>query len=457
MATDKKALHLGSGRVRVAGRLIGQVNGVAVERDVTKAEHMTNVDLEFRRDFVLPIETRFSMRFTFEEVIPYNTNLLLGLPGYRAVPLDRKLGGNVLAPFQFVNDPRLFDEYPVLQMSAENRPIWSPMVYPMSSPNSSAKKPVVSVSAQNTSPAAPATTGYVGFFVTAESGVGGTNESILSNPIIIAHNTAAAGDGDIITLTVTLDPTSHTAGSMLRVYRAAYSYYPAYEMYQGTPAASMLYPDTGGLGLPDYTILAGDVTNGYAVLTVTAKKALAVGQPPLPFSSVKNYSGSVTYAWLTDFDIMPKWKGGSAIRRTLSAAEQGGATGTILPFQTVKALYYYNAGDVAEMPLGTSNGENPVVPMSVEIPMPDQQSKIFINLYRVQVNQSFSFALNERDWTGVPFVGDALDAEDLYPDYPYGYWQVMGPLARRIMLGGNYSGYTDLSKAYLFPQKTLYS
>lgn len=455
MTQDKKALHLGGARVRVAGRHVGQVMDATLIRDVTKAEHMTNVNLEFRRDFVIPIETRFGLNFTFGEVLPYNANLMLGMPGYRGVPIDRKLSGNVNPPFQFIVDPRLYTEYPTLYMSLEGQPVWAPMVYTMGNPGSSAKPPAPSVSGVNASPAAPATTGYVGFFVTMAAAAG-ANESILSSPIIIPHNTAAAGDGDDINLTVTLIPGQHVAGDTIRVYRFTYQYFSAYKMYQGTQSANAKV-DLDGIGATLYAITAGDVTNGYAVIAVKAKRATLAGNPPLPLSAVTNYNGAITYEWLRDFDILPTWKTGSAIRRTLTPIEQAGATGTIEPFQTVKAAYYYNAGDVAELPLGTSNGENPVVPMSLEIPLPDGQSKIFIELHRVQVNQSFTFAVNERDWTGIPFTGDALDAEELYPDYPYGYWQVMGPLARRIILGNNYSAFADLTKAYQFPNKTLYT
>lgn len=455
MAQDKKALHLGGARVRVAGRYVGQVMDAALERSVTKAEHMTNVDLEFRRDFILPIETRFGLRFTFGEVIPYNANLLMGMPGYRAVPLDRQLSGNVLAPFQFTNDPRIYTEYPTLGLSVENRPIWSPLVYPMGSSASSAMLPVGAVAAKNNSPANPGSMGFVGFFVTACEAAG-TKESILSSVALVEHNTAAAGNGDTITLTVTLDP-SYIALNTLRVYRFAYSYYSAYGTYQGTAAANALYEYSSGPAVDDYVIQPGDVTAGYATLTVTAKKALVSGNPPLPLSAVTSYDGSETFVWLDDFDIMPLWKGGSAIRRTLSSVEQAGASGAIEAFETVKCIYYYNGAGVAELPLGTSRGENPVVPMSLEIPMPDGQSKIYIELHRVQVNQSFTFALNERDWTGVPFTGDALDAEELFPDYPYGFWQVMGPLAERIKQGGNYAAFGNLADAFQTPWKTLYT
>ena len=99
--------------------------------------------------------------------------------------------------------------------------------------------------------------------------------------------------------------------------------------------------------------------------------------------------------------------------------------------------YYYNTAEVAEAPIGTSGGENPVVSANCEVLFPDNQSKIIFNIWRMQVNTSMSFATSERDWTGIPFAGDTLDASDIYPDYPYGYMQVVGPLARRILEGGN--------------------
>lgn len=448
MAQDKKSLHLGSARIRIAGRYVGQVSDVRLERDVTKAEHMTNTGLEFRRDHVIPVETRMGMSWTFQEIIPYNANLLFGMPGYRAVPADRRLAGAPIQPGTWEKDPRLNPERPTLGMSLEGQPIWSPMVYPMANPDISAFAPVTSVSAQNQAAPVPATTGYVGFFVTGCKAVGdSSNESIISNVAIVSHNTAATGDGDEIKLYVQLN-SDLVATTALRVYRFDYTWNATYQTYvASTYSASQLF-DVGA-GVSETVISAGDVTAGYKVLTVTAKKTLLAGLPPVPWSSVTDWTGVTTYKWLTDYEVLPAHKGGSAIKRV-----PGGA---IAEFETVHANYYYDAASVMELPLGTSRGENPTVPMQIEIPFPDGLSKIIIELHRVQVNSSATFALNERDWTNVPFAGDALDAEDLYPDYPYGFWQVMGPLATRAVQGGNYAALAGATQVYEMGHRTSWA
>lgn len=451
MAQDKKSLHLGSARIRIAGRYVGQVSDVRLERDVSKAEHMTNVGLEFRRDHVIPVETRMGMSFTFQEIIPYNANLLFGMPGYRAIPADRRLSmGTPMEPGTWVRDPRLYTEYPTLGMSLEGQPIWSPLVYPMCNPDLSAFSPV-SISAQNQVPPNPAAVGYVGFFVTACNGVGdSTKQSIISNVAIVQHDTSAAGDGDAIKLYVQLTD-ELAAANGLRVWRFDYTWNATYQTYVCSSGSGDHLYDYDGLGVTEYAITAGDVANGYAILDATAKRTLvaASGLPPVPINKVTSWDGATTMIWLEDYEIIPTYKGGAAIKRV--------PTGSIAEFETVICIYYYDAATVYELPLGRSGGENPVVPMQVEIPFPDGLSKIIIELHRVQVNSSATFALNERDWTGVPFVGDALDAEDLYPDYPYGFWQVMGPLAQRAVQGGNYAVLAGATKVYEFGSRTSWA
>ena len=449
MAQDKKSLHLGSARIRIAGRYVGQVSDVRLERDVTKAEHMTNVGLEFRRDHVIPVETRMSMSWVFQEIIPYNANLLFGMPGYRAVPADRRLAGAPIEPGTWAKDPRLTTEYPTMGMSLEGQPIWSPMVYPMANPDINAFNPVTSVAAQNQ--AAPGgTPGYVGFFVTAiNAKADTTKESIISNVAIVQHDTAAAGDGDAINLYVQL--TAELAAlNALRVWRFDYTWNEEYQTYictsgTGDHAYELVALEDG------YEITAGDITNGYATIPVTGKKALtaASGLPPLPISKFSSWDAATTFVWLEDFEILPNHKGGCSTKRV--------PTGAIGEFETVKAAYYYDAAGIKELPLGNSGGENPAVPMQIEIPFPDGISKILIELHRVQVNSSATFALNERDWTNVPFQGDALDAEELYPDYPYGFWQVMGPLANRAVQGGNYAALAGKTKVYEMGNRTSWA
>lgn len=453
MAQDRKGLTLGSGRVRIAGRYVGQVSDIRLERDVTKAEHMTNVDIEFRRDFVLPVETRMGLSWTFGEIIPHNVNFLFGGKGFRSVPADRSLASMPTDPYiwgdpDLVKVPLVHTEYPTMCMSLDSQPVWSPLTYPLINGQVGAQSAPRSVSAQNQ--AAPvAAPEYVGFFVTAAGLTGSDLESLPSNVAIVAHNAAAGSDGDAVTLIVQLNA-DHVAATTLRVFRYHYHWSSTYGCYfvpNGETASNHLYD----LGTPDwYVISAGDVTAGYATISVTCKKAAIAGAPPTTSFALSSWDGVTTYDWLEDYEIMPSWKGGAAIRLNPESTAVG-------QFDTCKFWYYYDANQIIESPFGVSGGENPVVPVTVEYPFPDGLSKIIVALWRVQVNSSVAFALTERDWMGVPFAGDALDASELYPAYPYGYYQFMGPMARRAVAGGNFAMTGTSSKPYELGDKTTWA
>lgn len=93
MTQDKKTLQLGGGLICAHGRHVGQISGAYVERSVDKVRHDTNFGLEYKTDHVIAIKTGYNVGWTFGEVQPGAMNLLLGSPGYGAVPWDRSLPG----------------------------------------------------------------------------------------------------------------------------------------------------------------------------------------------------------------------------------------------------------------------------------------------------------------------------------------------------------------------------
>lgn len=446
MAQDKKALHLGGGRIHVGGRNCGQVSNIQLRRDVTKAEHMTNTHPEFRRDFVLPIESRVGLRWMFGEVNPWAANMLLGMPGYRQVPFDRTLpGGGAVAPGTVPTYGLEWDQRPTLAASMDNKPIWASLVHPVDTGVPGTPPAPTHITANNlTAPPQPPAVTYVGFFASVLA-AGLTEESMMKGAAIVPLYDIG---GTVNTVKVIIGLTdnaweipegdnkgAHDATMFVRLYRFDYTKDADTGMFQGTSdgvANAIQALDGAGL-ITEEIITAAELAQGYKEITLTLDTFPLVTGLPV----VKNYFRATdvdgnNLVWLDDYEILPFWNGGAAIRK---AATYTTLTG-LEPWDMIYCYYTYDGGQIVEAPIGL-RGENPVVPIVVELPYPDGRSKIIIEIPRMQVNNSATFAPNERDWTGLDFDGDALDASDEFPDFPYGWIQFRGPMATRIIKGGN--------------------
>lgn len=445
MTLDTKSLHLGSGRILIGGRNCGQVSGIQLRRDVTKVEHMTNVHPEFRRDFVLPIESRVGLRWMFGEVSPWAANMLLGMPGYRQVPFDRSLtGAGAVEPGTIPVYGLTWNQSPTLPMSADRKPVWASLVHPIDSGVPGTPPAPVSVSANNiTAPPSGAAVTYVGFFASiigagAEESmckgaaivplydIGGTTNTV--DVIIgLTDNDYEIPEGD--------NKGAHDATMSVRLYRYDYTKNADTGMFQGTSAGvtnAIQALDAGGL-ISEEAITAPELAQKWKKITLTLSTfPLIAGTPVLPDVFAASDTDGNPLRWLDDYEVLPFWNGGAAIRKAADAVTLTGVEG----FDMINVQYTYDAGQVLEAPIGL-RGDNPVVPVTVELPFPDGVSKLIFEVPRVQVNNSATFAPNERDWTGLDFDGDALDASDEYPDYPYGWIQFRGPMATRIIKGGN--------------------
>lgn len=443
MAQDKKGLALGGGMVKTYGRYVGQVLDVYVEREVSKAEHMTNVGIEYTRDFVLPIMSGVNVGWVFQEIVPFNANFMLGQPGYRMVPTDRKLANPAVAPGTFGDFGLTYDEYPTLGISLEGIPMWSPLTHNMYNPNPSAPAPAASVVAKNDEvPSAIA--GYWGFTCTVSDPTD-THESSFCNIHVVPNY----GATDVFTVRVNLAST-HVATEIVKVYYYAYNYNTSQRAYYGTYAANGL-ADLDGIGGVNTVLAGGDITAGYVDISVDTANARVAGAPPSPVVKVSDAIQSTDYQWLDDFDFDPTYRTGSQIRKSANPAS------AISDWETVYVQYYYNANDVVETPFVQTDGSNPVIPITVIYPFPDNQSKMIFEIPRVQIKTNFRIAVNERDWMGIPFSGMALDASDIYPDYPYGWIQFTGPIATRVREYGNIPWGIGEVGYDLTDQKTSYS
>lgn len=422
MAQDKKGLALGGGMVKTYGRFVGQVLDVYVEREISKAEHTTNVGIEYTRDYVLPIMSGVNVGWVFQEIVPFNANFMLGQPGYRAIPSDRRLSNPPIAPGTFGDYSLPYSEYPTLGLSLEGIPMWAPLTHPMYNINPGAA--AIPTSCYATNQETPSTiVGYWGFTASALH-TGATNESNCCN-IHVAPEYSAT---DVFTVRVNLDD-SHIAGDEIRVYYFAYAYNNALRSYYGTYVTSAL-ADLDGIGTTETILSAGDITAGYVDIDVDTTYARVSGVPKV-WATVTSPDEVTSYSWLTDYDIDPSYRTGSQIRKSANPSS------AIPDWGSVKVNYYYNGNEVVEAPLVQTDGRNPIIPITVIYPFPDNQSKMIFEIPRVQVKSNFRIAVNERDWMGIPFAGQALDASDIYPDYPYGWLQFTGPIATRVAEQGN--------------------
>lgn len=439
-AKNTDNLHIGGAYCLIDDLQESQINNLSLRGDITKQEHRTSEELMNRIDFVLPVEEGYSASFNFAEFSPMVMNTVMGKPGFSQVPVDQSLANIFAAPFQFTHDPRLKTQKVQMLDTFGGVPKFQYLFHAMSNIDASAATPFRGITAQNVS--SSSSTGYVGIYATISTS-SSTHESILSPVAIVPHNTGASGNGDRIVVRVKLE-SDHTAGMRIKIYKTTYTKIAATNEYIGAYATDMGYTSPG-TGSPDndafgwaagaiayYTILSGDVTAGYAQFSVYAKKAAtsSSGRPPLPISSVTSADGLTSYVWLTDYNFIPQYKTGSGIKRV--------STGNIPAYSQAIVNFYWDAGQVAQMPLGSQLARNPIVPIEFKIPFPNNVGWMLCHLHRGQIRTNWSLNISEGNWTEVPFDVTALDASDEFPYTPFGYWQMGGPIAQQITNLGNF-------------------
>jgi len=435
MTHSKKALPLLTGQARVYGRHVGQVRNIRIDRRVGKAAHETNYGLEFKTDHVIAIRTAYSVGFTFEEIQPANANLMLGAPGYGMVPVDRTMPGLRRTPamLAYGTTRRQFTETAQLYLDdVHSLGVLNELMYPIVPQNSAAiSAPEIAVINNDF------TGTIVGYYAVVVSGSGAAraNESLPSNIEIVPYSSVE----DTFTITY---KHGTVQGTHWNVYLSTMK-----------PKSGVGHSFLGGFklmdnftsiiwgGLTEVTNADGTITligDGEAVDPVTLEfdpagdGAVGVGVPVTPIDVLYYHAttGALTSAvWCVDFHYDGAYKGGSMVK--IAKGSELLASG-----QPVEIVYWYDVLTMRELPLDAS-GRSPVVPMTFEYLFPDQESKIIWHFYRVQINSDLSFAANEGDWSGMDFQGETLDATDLYPNYGFGYMQIMGPLAAEIKEFGN--------------------
>lgn len=454
---NEKPLLLGGGQIRVAGRFAGNVTGCYVDKAVNKATHQTNFGLEFRTDHVLAISSAYNLGFTMMDINPENANLMLGAPGFNAVPTDRSLPGERrdLTLLNYGQNRMQYVEETKLKLDIDGKAVWSPLIYPIAAANAGAlASPIISVTNQAFSGAVGSYLAYC--FAVRNTGAAST-QSLPSNIEFTPFTAGAPGHEALLGALVPPQGTTYINTDEFSIYQATVTRDPVTQEWDfsggsGMELVDVAVPagtDTGfdwvALGVPvagspnNGWLIDGDSTSGtfYGVDwygdTMTTSTAIPPSMVPI---TVKTYDPIstpsvplyVTMTWLVDFMYEQNRYAGGSVKTTYGSR--------ILHADTCNISYYYDAAQVREMPL-IGMGQNPIIPMTLEIVYPDNRSKMIWHFFKVQINTNMRLATNENDWMGVDFTGETLDASDIYPRYGFGYVQFTGPIIDLIKEFGN--------------------
>jgi hypothetical protein len=439
MTQNPDALVLGGGQVFANRRMVGQVKGASVERRVTKASHDTNYGLEYSTDHVISIKTAFNVRWTFEEISPQNANMLVGMPGYGAVPVDRSLPGSRRTPalLAYGTTRRQDIRYPRLLLDAASNGIWSPLLYPIAMQDSAAvASPEISI--DNSSFTGTAV-GYKAYVMTF-SGAAKAHESLPSNIEFVPYTkwtSPSDPTDDQLRLTFFL-PTVQPAPLNFNLYQAPVTRLANGEFQFTGPFVNVKYftglnPAVGFAPNADgsYTVVNNGGVGSLLKLLLISSLLEAV-EPPCPVTVTVPIAGSGVASpasWPEDFQYDMVNKGSGAVRISpASAILLNGAVATV--------TYWYDISTIRELPL-IGSGTNPVIEVDLQILFPDQVSMMIWHFYKFQVNSDMSIATSDTDWMNQDFTGETLDASSQYPRYGFGYMQLVGPITATIREFGN--------------------
>lgn len=430
MTQDKKTLLLGGGLIRAHGRHVGQITGAYVERSVDKVRHDTNFGLEYKTDHVIAIKTGYNLGWTFQEVQPGAMNLLLGSPGYGAVPWDRSLPGERRSPrlLSYSASRRLHTEHPRMLLDDDDIGVWYPLTYPIAMANVNAEVPF-RIQMDNTSIAG----GVVGYraFIVIHAEAAGANPSICSNIEFVPYSTYLSEN---MQLTMYHDGVMNAADTY-SIYAADVTRHANGEFeFTSSFCELVAFQDQVVAGLQadgrTYVIAANGVAIPLMVSSAVATSGCSPWTPPINISQYGTWNGAeVTTQFPQDWIFEDSYEGSGKIKLSYNSGLTDG--------EVLKAVYWYDVADVRELPLAPS-GANPIIELDLEILFPDMESKMLWHFYRAQINSGTRFSPNEADWTGMDFVAETLDASDRYPRYGFGYMQLIGPICAEILEWGNF-------------------
>lgn len=463
MPGNEKPLLLGDGHIRMAGQFIGNISNAYVDKAVVKATHQTNYGLEYRTDHVLAISTAYNLGFTMMDINPENVNLLLGSPGFSAVPTDRSLPGERrdISLLSYGLNRMQFTEETKLKLDVDSKALWSPLTYPIAAANAGALvSPIISMSNQAF---AGSVVSYQAYCVLIQNAADPTTQSLPSNIEFVPFNEGPPGHEAL--LLVLKSPYGHVYVNTdeISIYMADVARDPITKEWDFSSGTGMnnVFPlisaltDTGwmneALSVPvagsptDGWLIDGDSTSGTffgvdlygdtGTSDGASGPAVAIPTSAVPIliqtyasDSIPSSQKLTDAVWLVDFMYEQERYAGGSVKLTKNS--------TITHATTCRITYFYDAAQVRELPL-IGMGQNPVIPITLDIVYPNGKGKMIWNFYKAQINTNMRMATNANDWWGVDFTAETLDASDLYPRYGFGFVQYTGDLINSIKDHGN--------------------
>lgn len=444
-AGKPEQLHVGSGRLRINGMDLGQLNDAYVTRGVEKLSHMTNFTPEYGVDHVLPMSRQWGVGGRLDKPFnPQNLNLGTGAAGYSGVPYDFSLPGSRvdLDIAALGNTKRQLTGYSRLVANEDGIGIYSPLPYPISqSGNTQAQSFILTV--RNVGYTGGTPLGYSAFIAVGHTSGAGANTSLPSRIEIVPYT--AAADALTAYLKIDTNGSGNAQPTHYSLYRADAARLPNGQ-YEFTTAFTLVTAFTN-------EVLGAVPGAGYWTITQNGALAPFLNNNPVAgaYSSpitVQQYEDNNTLTSLVfALDYLFEWnhEAGAAIKIAPSPT-------TAVAGRRIKWVYWYDTLNVALLPMHTV-GTNPILPVEFELVLPNKKSKIIWDFFKGQIDSSNEIRPSSQDWTGSNLDIMALDASDVYPNWGYGRIIVIGELTEEIM---NYANFGFGSEQTLLANQTTH-
>ncbi|MDD3492353.1 MAG: hypothetical protein PHZ19_02500 [Candidatus Thermoplasmatota archaeon] len=170
------------------------------------------------------------------------------------------------------------------------------------------------------------------------------------------------------------------------------------------------------------TINAGTDTIADQIIALPGEQLVSLGRYGISGVTVTNLAGDVTYVKNTDYVVDP----GRVVGGLLPGRIGRIAAGAITDNQQVKVDYTYTTWDALRFPVAMENYITGAARLEFR-PLDGFQWNFFIP--RCQLKGNGKFSLDDKAPMELPMTLNVLDASDISPTAPYGYWECLNETA----------------------------
>lgn len=386
----KRALTVGSCRVLIARRNLGNVREVMFNQEVEKLFHESNIGPEYVIDKILPLRRKFRVEGRFGEISPAAMNLLTGAHG-----------------FTYVSTSQVAAFYELVTLTDTQ---YSPLTFDPVPPASNAPDPPDNFATSWTDGGSPPGTLTYGchYYVTTYDN---------------SQNSIPVGPAEMLTDLSTgppsykkVDITFDQVGSIevYKIWKQRFTYNATTGVKTWVDTAPELEKTT-----TDYST---DIPYTDADLDSAATESPTTFMPQ--HVTVETIDQSTQYDE-ADFEV--DFTNGLIKRKTGSA---------IPDKSTVRCTYYYTKTNTGTLPLKRVTDERYVEVMLIH-PFDDGESQMTVTLHKASLITNLSMSSNASDWWDLPFTLECYSDYDNHPDDEFGTIEFEGPLAEYIVEDGN--------------------